>query len=146
MLCSEGVVIVDSPGVGESHKVLCCVQEGVVIVDSPGVGESNKVLCCVQEGVVIVDSPGVGESNKVSRQLEHYISRAFGFIYVINISNAGGIQKDRVSQFIHISKKTFESLYFVFNNISLLSFFLSFFLSFCSSSSSSSSSFFFFFF
>ena len=62
MLCSEGVVIVDSPGVGESHKVLCCVQEGVVIVDSPGVGESNKVSCCVQEGVVIVDR---GESQGV---------------------------------------------------------------------------------
>ena len=55
---------------------------------------------------MIVDSPGVRESNKVSRQLEHYMSRAFGFIYVINISNAGGIRKDRVSQFIHMNKES----------------------------------------
>ena len=32
-----------------------CVQEGLVIVDSPGVGESHKMSCCVQEGVMIVD-------------------------------------------------------------------------------------------
>ena len=52
---------------------------------------------------MIVDSPGIGESHKVSRQLEYYMSCAFGFIYVINISNAGGIQKDRVSQLVHIN-------------------------------------------
>ena len=118
MLCSGGH--------GDSGQGIVTVTNCHVVFRSgqPGVGESNKVSCCVQEGVVIVDSPGVGESNKVSRQLEHYMSRAFGFIYVINISNAGGIQKDRVSQFIHISKKMFESLYFVFHNLFLLSFFL----------------------
>lgn len=52
------------------------------------------------EGVVMVDSPGVGESRKLSRQLELYMSRAFGFIYVINISNAGGIHRDRLGQLL----------------------------------------------
>ncbi|KAL8613026.1 hypothetical protein ACOMHN_008795 [Nucella lapillus] len=52
------------------------------------------------EGVVMVDSPGVGESRKVSQQLEQYMARAFGFIYVINISNAGGIHKDRLGQLL----------------------------------------------
>ncbi|XP_076448681.1 uncharacterized protein LOC143285302 [Babylonia areolata] len=52
------------------------------------------------EGVVLVDSPGVGESRKVSQQLEQYMSRAYGFIYVINISNAGGIHKDRLGQLL----------------------------------------------
>lgn len=51
------------------------------------------------DGVVIVDSPGFGES-RVSRQLEQYMARAFGFIYVINISNAGGIQKDRLGSLL----------------------------------------------
>lgn len=54
-------------------------------------------VCLLQEGVVMVDSPGVGESRKLSRQLESYMTRAFGFIYVLNISNAGGIHRDRVS-------------------------------------------------
>ncbi|KAK7481813.1 hypothetical protein BaRGS_00026960, partial [Batillaria attramentaria] len=51
------------------------------------------------EGVVMVDSPGVGES-KVSRQLQSYMNRAFGFIYVINVSNAGGIHRNRLGQLL----------------------------------------------
>ncbi|XP_025106722.1 uncharacterized protein LOC112571715 isoform X1 [Pomacea canaliculata] len=51
-------------------------------------------------GVVMVDSPGVGDSRKLSKQLESYMSRAFGFIYVINSSNAGGIHRDRLGQLL----------------------------------------------
>lgn len=66
--------------------------------------------CYVQEGLVVVDSPGVGESHRVSRQLERYMSRAFGFIYVINISNACSIPKDTVSQVEHINEETWSQL------------------------------------
>ncbi|KAK7481782.1 hypothetical protein BaRGS_00026929 [Batillaria attramentaria] len=52
------------------------------------------------EGVVMVDSPGVGESRKLSKQLESYMTRAYGFIYVINISNAGGIHRNRLGQLL----------------------------------------------
>ena len=75
---------------------------------------------------MIVDSPGIGESYKVSRQLEHYMSRAFIFIYVINISNAGGIEKDVESTSAH----QWSSYCFCFSSsafsafLPLLSFFL----------------------
>ena len=45
---------------------------------------------------MIVDSPGVGESNAMNEFALSYLPHAFCFIYVINSSNAGGIQEDRV--------------------------------------------------
>ena len=50
-----------------------------------------------QAGIVIIDSPGVGESAEMDDMVIQYLPEAFAFMYVINISNAGGIQKDRVS-------------------------------------------------
>ena len=50
-----------------------------------------------QEGVVIVDSPGIGESEIMDDIVVSYLPSAFAFIYVINSSLAGGVQKDRVS-------------------------------------------------
>ena len=50
-----------------------------------------------QEGVVIVDSPGIGESEIMDDIVVSYLPNAFAFIYVINSSLAGGVQKDRVS-------------------------------------------------
>ena len=46
---------------------------------------------------MIIDSPGVGESAEMDDMVIQYLPEAFAFMYVINISNAGGIQKDRVS-------------------------------------------------
>lgn len=46
---------------------------------------------------MIVDSPGVGENEAMNKFVLDYLSEAFCFIYVINSTNAGGIQKDRVS-------------------------------------------------
>ncbi|XP_028400803.1 uncharacterized protein LOC114523936 [Dendronephthya gigantea] len=53
----------------------------------------NELL---QVGVVIIDSPGVGESEIMDQTLMSYLPNAFAFIYVINSTNAGGIQKDRL--------------------------------------------------
>lgn len=50
-----------------------------------------------QRGIVIIDSPGVGESDIMDEIVTEYLPRAFAFIYTINSSNAGGVQKDRVS-------------------------------------------------
>ena len=47
---------------------------------------------------MIVDSPGVGESEDLNEPVLNYLPRAFCFIYVINSTNAGGIQEDRVGQ------------------------------------------------
>ena len=49
---------------------------------------------------MIVDSPGIGDSKRVSEITLRYLRRAYAFIYVINSTNAGGVQEDRVSFFI----------------------------------------------
>ena len=54
------------------------------------------MLCVDQGGIVIVDSPGIGESREMTDMVKEYLSSAFAFIYVINSSNAGGLQPDRV--------------------------------------------------
>ena len=46
---------------------------------------------------MIIDSPGVGESAIMDEIVKQYLPQAFAFIYVINSTNAGGVQKDRVS-------------------------------------------------
>ena len=59
----------------------------------------NKVLASsiyLQEGIVIVDTPGIGGGGKMSKYAERYLSKSYGFIYVINSANAGGVQKGRV--------------------------------------------------
>jgi len=55
-------------------------------------------LFFLQGGVVIVDSPGIGDSEHVSKIVFEYMPQAFAFIYVINTSNAGGVQEDRVNK------------------------------------------------
>ena len=55
---------------------------------------------------MIVDSPGVGESDIMDDIVVNYLPNAFAFIYVINSSNAGGVQKDRVSKLLILSEMT----------------------------------------
>ncbi len=59
-----------------------------------GVVKYNVCICCIQEGVVFVDTPGIGGS--YSLDMEKYMDKALGFIYVINTDDAGGIHRDRV--------------------------------------------------
>ena len=55
---------------------------------------------------MIVDSPGVGESDIMDEIVLNYLPNAFSFIYVINSSNAGGVQTDRVSKLLILSEMT----------------------------------------
>ena len=55
---------------------------------------------------MIVDSPGVGESDIMDEIVLNYLPNAFAFIYVINSSNTGGVQKDRVSKLLILSEMT----------------------------------------
>ena len=48
--------------------------------------------------MVIVDSPGIGDSEQTNKIVLDYLPRAYAFIYVLNSSNAGGLQEDRVSK------------------------------------------------
>ena len=58
---------------------------------------NRYVVSSFQQGVVIVDSPGIGESDIMDDIVVNYLPNAFAFIYVINSSLAGGVQKDRLS-------------------------------------------------
>ncbi|XP_035668162.1 uncharacterized protein LOC118410490 [Branchiostoma floridae] len=55
-------------------------------------------------GITIVDTPGVGENETLSSMVKSYLPTAFGFIYVINSGNAGGVQ-DRLGDLL-LSLKT----------------------------------------
>lgn len=56
----------------------------------------------LKEYVIIIDTPGVGESDEMTTKVLEYLPEALAFIYVINTSNAGGVQEDRVIMFISI--------------------------------------------
>ncbi|XP_044180685.1 uncharacterized protein LOC114957392 [Acropora millepora] len=61
----------------------------------------------LEKGIVIIDSPGVGESDIMDEIVTEYLPRAFAFIYTINSSNAGGVQKDRLEKLLENVRKTF---------------------------------------
>lgn len=55
---------------------------------------------------MIVDTPGCGdlEQKEVSDMMMSYLPNALAFVFVLNVSNAGGIQDDRVWCLIYILK------------------------------------------
>ncbi|XP_015759848.1 PREDICTED: uncharacterized protein LOC107339111 isoform X2 [Acropora digitifera] len=61
----------------------------------------------LEKGIVIIDSPGVGESDIMDEIVTEYLPRAFAFIYTINSSNAGGVQKDRLEKLLENVRNTF---------------------------------------
>ncbi|XP_053403458.1 uncharacterized protein LOC123556064 [Mercenaria mercenaria] len=54
----------------------------------------------LSKGVVIVDTPGIEGGSNVDKRLQTYLSRAFGFIYVINTNTAGGVQHSRLGHLL----------------------------------------------
>ncbi|XP_028400623.1 dual serine/threonine and tyrosine protein kinase-like [Dendronephthya gigantea] len=59
----------------------------------------------LEEGVVIIDSPGLGESDEMDEVLMNYLPNALAFIYVLDMSRAGGIQKDMKEKLMGILRK-----------------------------------------
>ena len=49
-----------------------------------------------QRHTIIVDTPGIGSNDELTKRLYEYLCKAVAVIYVINSSNAGGVQSDRV--------------------------------------------------
>ncbi|XP_065941981.1 bacterial dynamin-like protein [Magallana gigas] len=56
----------------------------------------------LQGNVMIVDTPGCGDmgQKEVSDMMMSYLPNALAFVFVLNVSNAGGIQDDRLLQII----------------------------------------------
>ncbi|XP_019646383.1 PREDICTED: dual serine/threonine and tyrosine protein kinase-like [Branchiostoma belcheri] len=59
----------------------------------------------LQGGIVLVDSPGVGENDKMDKVVADYMPKAFALLYIINSSNAGGVQQDRLGRLLQLYKK-----------------------------------------
>ncbi|XP_033744460.1 uncharacterized protein LOC117330353 [Pecten maximus] len=56
----------------------------------------------LSEGIVLVDTPGIGERRQMTKLVERYLTKSFGFIYILNTANAGGIQKGRLRDFLRM--------------------------------------------
>lgn len=53
---------------------------------------------------ILVDTPGIGGSGKVTHRLIEYIPTALAFVFVIDASSAGGMQKDRLPKILQTIK------------------------------------------
>ncbi|XP_052227123.1 uncharacterized protein LOC127841962 isoform X4 [Dreissena polymorpha] len=62
-------------------------------------------LLGLNQHVVIVDTPGVGEDEQMTNKLFEYLPNAAAFIYLINCSNAGGVQEDKL---VNIFRKVLD--------------------------------------
>lgn len=45
-----------------------------------------------------MDTPGIGGSTEVTQRLMEYLPNAVSFIFVIDVSKAGGMQTEKVRQ------------------------------------------------
>ena len=45
---------------------------------------------------MIVDTPGIGGSDEADQKVIEYLPNALSFVFVVNVANAGGMQKGRV--------------------------------------------------
>ncbi|RDD39491.1 hypothetical protein TrispH2_008776 [Trichoplax sp. H2] len=54
----------------------------------------------LKDGILLVDSPGIGETSLATEQVMKYLPNACSIIYVIDVSNAGGMKEDRLIRLI----------------------------------------------
>ena len=45
-----------------------------------------------------MDSPGLGESEQMDEVLMNYLPNAFAFIYILDVSRAGGLDKESTNK------------------------------------------------
>ncbi|KAL3853545.1 hypothetical protein ACJMK2_017080 [Sinanodonta woodiana] len=57
-------------------------------------------LPMLEDGIVIVDTPGIGGAGKMMKYISKYLEKSFGSIYVLNSTNAGGVSKGRLQDFL----------------------------------------------
>lgn len=46
---------------------------------------------------MVVDTPDIGGGRGMNSMLMEFLPNAFGFIFVIDVSRAGGVEEDRVT-------------------------------------------------
>ncbi|XP_066265459.1 uncharacterized protein [Branchiostoma lanceolatum] len=79
--------------------------EGARRDDRVGWIEIFLPLPLLKGGIVLVDSPGVGESEMMDKVVADYIPKSFAFLYIIDSSRAGGVQKDRFGRLLDLYAK-----------------------------------------
>ncbi|KAJ8322059.1 hypothetical protein KUTeg_000530, partial [Tegillarca granosa] len=55
-------------------------------------GEENDTIDF--ENVVFVDTPGVSDNDTLAQRLYDYLPNAMAFMYILNSTNDGGVQRD----------------------------------------------------
>ncbi|CAC5409764.1 unnamed protein product [Mytilus coruscus] len=80
------------------------LKKNITIEDNNGDNPYDRIEIywptdVIEEGLVIIDTPGFGEI-QMHKSLQKYLSKSCGFIYVVNTSNAGGVQKGRLKDFL----------------------------------------------
>lgn len=63
--------------------------------------------------MVIIDSPGLGESDQMDQVLMNYLPNAFAFIYVIDVSHAGGMHDDLKKKVKYCVDVTYKLLFVI---------------------------------
>lgn len=53
-------------------------------------------LLIFQGNVILVDTPGIGANDNLDTILLDFLPQAVSFVFIVDASNAGGIQHDRV--------------------------------------------------
>ncbi|XP_050411837.1 uncharacterized protein LOC126826797 isoform X2 [Patella vulgata] len=57
------------------------------------------------DNIVFVDTPGIGDNLNLSKSLQTYMGKTFGFIYVINSAAAGGVHRDRLGRLLRAAQE-----------------------------------------
>lgn len=60
--------------------------------------EAFVIIFVWQSDTILVDTPGIGGSKEVTQRLMEYLPNAVSFIFVIDVSKAGGMQIEKVSK------------------------------------------------
>lgn len=79
----------------------------------------DMFVLMLQGNVIFVDTPGIGDSSEedVTNLLMDYLPNALAVVFILNVANAGGLQKDRVclnNNTYIIYKRTHHNLIFNF--------------------------------
>uniref|UniRef100_K1QAH7 G domain-containing protein n=1 Tax=Magallana gigas TaxID=29159 RepID=K1QAH7_MAGGI len=106
-----GIVVAGETSAGKSalinkligHETLA---EGVLETTAKIYRVKHSAKIGANGNVTIVDTPGIGDSIALKKMLEEYIPKAVAFIIVMDVSRAGGLQRDRTTSMLSPADKS----------------------------------------
>ncbi|CAG2201553.1 unnamed protein product [Mytilus edulis] len=110
---NKGIILTDSNDIQQNLNLadIQGVEEMRILLKdyicATEAGEKYKAvdICwpipCLQSKIMIVDTPGISPDNDIlATRLFEYLPSALAFIYIINPTNAGGVQSDRLQRIL----------------------------------------------